>query len=79
MDSWAPGHQGRAQAGEETQGRGRTGNITLVLIGVTNGGDGVVVALKCSMTQIQLFYFATSAEAESRLDYREVLLICTER
>ena len=42
-------------------------------------GDGVVVALKCSMTQIQLFYFATSAEAESRLDYREVLLICTER
>lgn len=35
--------------------------------------------LKCSMTQIQLFYFGASAEAESRLDYHEVLLICTER
>lgn len=42
-------------------------------------GDGAEGELKCSMTQIQLFYFRASAEAESRLDYHEVLLICTER
>lgn len=42
-------------------------------------GDGAEGEPKRPVTQIQVFYFRASAEAESRLDYHEVLLICTER
>lgn len=61
-DSWTPGSRGRAQAGEENQGRGGRA-ASLSPHRRDCWGDGAVGELKCLMSQFQLFYFGESAEA----------------